>query len=239
MPAPNPGLKRLVPLFEAVRRYHKHRVVGLENVPRAGAAVLVHNHSLATYDHFLLGAAIFELYGRLVHGLGDRLWFRIPIVAQLMRYIGFVEASMAGARSILDQGEMVGVTPGGMREALKPSTQKYRLQWQDRKGFARLAILAQCPVVPVVCIGGDEIFTVYESPLTEMVYQRFKLPLPLFRGRGPTVVPRPAALTHYVESGLRPPLVRTDDPALPRAIDEYHAAVTARMNQLMQTVLAR
>jgi len=125
------------------------------------------------------------------------------------------------------------------RNSRKPSTQKYRLQWQDRKGFARLAILAQCPVVPVVGIGGDEIFTVYESPLTEMVYQRFKLPLPLFRGRGPTVVPRPAALTHYVESGLRPPLVRTDDPALPRAIDEYHAAVTARMNQLMQTVLAR
>src|ERR1700733_9726952 len=61
---------RLVAIANFLRWYHDHTVVGLENIPATGSALLVHNHSFATYDVFMLGAAIYEDRWRLVRGLG-------------------------------------------------------------------------------------------------------------------------------------------------------------------------
>lgn len=190
------SLDHLAPLFQAMRRYHDHKVVGMEHVPREGAALFVHNHSLSTYDNLLLGAAVYLELGRLVHGLGDRLMFRIPGLSGFMSRIGFVDANMESARRFLSEGHMVGLTPGGMREALKPSTRRYQLLWEDRKGFVRLSILSNTPIILAANPRGDEIFTVLPSSVTNAMYRRFKLPLPLAYGRAFLPIPRPVALTH-------------------------------------------
>jgi 1-acyl-sn-glycerol-3-phosphate acyltransferase len=234
-----PGLERLAPLFQTVRRYHQHQVVGMEHVPAVGAALLVHNHSLSTYDNLLLGAAIYLSMGRLVHGLGDRLMFRIPLVAGFMRRIGFVEATMPAARRILEDGHLVGLTPGGMREALKPSTRRYEVLWDDRKGFARLSMLARVPIILAANPRGDEIYTVLPSRLTDLAYRHLKLPLPIAYGRAFTPLPRPVALTHVLGAPIAPPIVDQGDPRFERELDDYHRLLISRMAALMNEALAR
>ncbi len=59
--------------------------------------------------------------------------------------------------AVLERGEQLLVTPGGMREA-QPSRDFYRLRWEGRYGFVRLAVRTGVPIVPLAVVGGAEAF---------------------------------------------------------------------------------
>jgi 1-acyl-sn-glycerol-3-phosphate acyltransferase len=198
-------LRRARRVFRPLQRYHRHRVVGLHHFTTPGPLLMVAHHSLATYDAFLLGLAIVEATGRTVRGLGDDLIFRTPGLRDMARAVGLLPASPEAGHALLAQGEILGVAPGGMWESLRPSSERYRIRWETRAGFARLALRAGAPVVPVACPRADELYTVYPSRLTNLAYKALKVPLPVARGLGPTAVPRPVQLTHYVAPPIVPP----------------------------------
>lgn len=102
-------------------RYHDHRVEGLEHIPASGPALIVVNHSLATYDSGLLAAAVRERLGRDVWLLGDRYIFKIPVVRDLASAYGFVEGSQHNAESLLRDGELVLVAPGACVKRCGPA----------------------------------------------------------------------------------------------------------------------
>ena len=54
----SPVLKNTQSVLNALKIYHRHEVYGMNNVPKVGAAILITNHSLATYDGFMLGMTI-------------------------------------------------------------------------------------------------------------------------------------------------------------------------------------
>ena len=68
--------------LEPLRRYHRYRAEGLENVPVIGGALIAVHHSFATYDGLLLGTSVYDVTGRLPTALGDDLLFRIPMIAR-------------------------------------------------------------------------------------------------------------------------------------------------------------
>ena len=129
---------RLLPLLKAIRFYHEHEIIGMGHIPQKGGALLVVNHSLATYDIALLIAAIYETTGRISRPLADNLFFKIPYLSKAVDALGAVRGTRSNAKSLLKAGELVSVAPGGMREALRNSNEKYQLFWKERKGFVRL-----------------------------------------------------------------------------------------------------
>jgi 1-acyl-sn-glycerol-3-phosphate acyltransferase len=206
VPDPDPQtIQQVVRVLRPLQRYHRHRVVGMGHLPRAGAALLVVHHSLATYDGFMLGLAIFEATGRPPRGLGDDMIFRTPLLRRAARAIGIVPASPTAGEDLLRAGELVGVAPGGMWEGLRPREERYQTRWEGRRGFVRLALRCGAPMVLAACPRADDLYTVYGSALTDAVYARLKAPLPLLRGLGPTLVPRPLQLTHYIAPPIQPP----------------------------------
>ena len=226
---------RLLPVLKVLRRYHQYRLVGGENIPQTGGALIVTNHSFATYDSFLLGAAILERRQRLVRALGDNLLFRVPILAQLMREAGVVPAGRESAMKLLRRGYLLGVAPGGMREALRSTaTEKYRVLWQDRKGFARLALAAQCPIVLAACPAADDIFDVASGPLTAMLYEKFRVPFALVGGLHGLPIPRPVRLTHTLSKPIFPPPRPRGTKAFEVAASSWHAILVSRMAELME-----
>ncbi len=231
---PKPAvLRRARRVLRPLQRYHRHRVTGLENIPATGPVLLVVHHSLATYDAFMFGLALVEATGRTIRGLGDDMIFKTPGVSDMMRAIGVVPASPAAGMEVLAAGELLGVAPGGMWESLRPSTQRYQTRWETRTGFARLALRAGATVVAVACPRADELYTVYPSRLTDLVYKRLKAPLPIARGLGPTALPRPVQLTHYVSPPIHPPAhdpAREDDQLL-WLRDQVEAAMEALLQR--------
>jgi len=192
------AIKSLQPVLEALRRYHRFRVEGLEHIPDHGPAILAVHHSLATYDAFLFGYELMNQTGRIVTGLGDNKLFAFPGLRRASRSAGLLPASPENGRTLLEEGHLLGVAPGGMREALRPSSERRTVLWEKRRGFVKLAMQVGVPIIPVACPAADDLYTVYENRLTKLAYKRLKFPVPIARGVGPTAIPRPVRLTTWV-----------------------------------------
>lgn len=230
-PADAETLRRARALLEPLARYHHFTVEGLEHIPREGPCLLVVHHSFATYDGFLLGGAIWDGTGRLPRGLGDDRIFQIPRLRDVAWRIGLVPASPETGERILRAGHVLGVAPGGMWEALRPRTERRRSRWEGRRGFVRLALRTGAPIVVAACPAADDVYTVYPSRLTDGLYRRLHLPVPLLRGVGPTLVPRRVTITGHIAAPIVPPPY---DPADEDAqVEALHAEAGRRMAELL------
>jgi 1-acyl-sn-glycerol-3-phosphate acyltransferase len=229
-PRGDEALEIFRPLVEWIQDYHRHEVVGLERVPKEGGVLLAMNHSLATYDAMLLGKELID-YGRTPSALGDNLFFKTPGLRHLARTMGIVPASPGHGEELLRRGRLVVVAPGGMREALRPSEDRYHLKWDRRKGFVRLALRAQVPIILAACPDADRLYHVYENSLTKWLYKEFRMPVPLIRGWGLSLIPRPVRLVHLISEPL--PMDPVDEERFDEHVDDVHSTVVARMTDLM------
>ncbi|MCO4795286.1 MAG: acyltransferase family protein [Bacteriovoracaceae bacterium] len=218
-------------LLKPLRLYHRYNVEGLSSFPKTGPVILAVHHSLATYDGFLLGLEIYEKKNRLPRGLGDDLLFKLPFTKEWAPDIGIVPASHENAKQLLENGELLAIAPGGMRESLRPSDERYKVRWNKRKGFARLAIETGTPIVLAACPSADRIFKIYENPITAFAYKKFRFPLPIFRGWGLSMMPRPVKLTHYLSKPIIPP--KLDSENFDIQVNTFHAHLLNEMDNLM------
>ncbi len=92
---------------------------------------------------------------RAFYQLAHNLVLSMPGLGSLRKF-GTVAASPANARKALASGAALLVYPGGDYEVHRPSWQRNRVDFDRRKGFIRLALQENVPIVPVVSIGGQE-----------------------------------------------------------------------------------
>jgi len=139
--------------------WFRGEVRGLGNVPEDGPVLLVGNHSGGnlTPDTTVFTLAFSTYFGveRPFHQLAHNLVLSFPWLSFLRKY-GTVAASQENARRALEAGAAVLVYPGGDYEVHRPSWERNRVDFGGRKGFIRLAIEMDVPIVPVVGIGGQE-----------------------------------------------------------------------------------
>src|SRR5881227_948185 len=141
--------------------YFRADVQGLENIPADGPVLLVGNHSggNVTPDTLVFTLAFSTYFGveRRFYQLAHNLVMALPQsrIANLRKY-GTVAASRENAVQALDSGAALLVYPGGDYEVHRPSWDSARVDWAGRKGWIRLAIEKDVPVVPLVAIGGQE-----------------------------------------------------------------------------------
>lgn len=226
-------IKGVLPILQAARAYHRHEVVGMEHLPKVGATLVVVSHSLATYDIVLLMTAIYTDLKRLPRPLIDRLFFKVPFVGPLTSLFGAVQGSQSAAIDLLKSGEIVTVAPGGMREALRPSSERYQIRWEKRFGFVKLAMKTRAPIVLAACPKADDLYQVYPSYLTAWFYRTYRIPVFLARGIGLSPLPRPIKLVHYLSEPLQPPPWTDDDEKNNMAAEAFHHQLVERMHQLI------
>ena len=152
-------IERVLPLLSRlVNTYFRGEVRGLENIPTDGPALLVGNHSGGTLiaDTFVLSTKFYEHFGprRRFHQLAHDVAARMPGLG--IRQWGTVVASHDNARDAFALGAPVLVYPGGDHETFRPSWESDQIDFGGRKGFIRLALEQDVPIVPVVAIGGQE-----------------------------------------------------------------------------------
>jgi 1-acyl-sn-glycerol-3-phosphate acyltransferase len=75
-----------------------------------------------------------------------------------IRKFGGVPASPYNAIRLLEQDELVGVFPEGVKGTGKDFKDRYRLQRFGRGGFVELALRTGAPIVPVAVVGSEEIY---------------------------------------------------------------------------------
>ena len=139
--------------------WYRAEVRNLANVPEKGPVLLVGNHTGGNMSpetiYFTL--AFYTYFGveRRFHQLAHNLVLASPVGPFLRRY-GTVAASHENALKALDAGAAVLVFPGGDWEVHRPSWQGSKIDFGGRRGFIRLALEKDVPIVPVVTVGGQE-----------------------------------------------------------------------------------
>jgi 1-acyl-sn-glycerol-3-phosphate acyltransferase len=152
-------------------------VHSLENLP-SGRAVLVANHAFGFWDLALAVARIRAQTSRTVWSLGEHLWWKMPMLRRLAAACGVVDGTPENADALLSADELLLALPGGLREALKPRELRYRLLWGHRYGFVRAALRNNAPLVPLACIGGDDVFDLVGNAFERGRSLHLGLPLP-------------------------------------------------------------
>lgn len=215
------------PLVDLYRPY----VDGLQNLPRDGRFLLVGNHSQAGVEGFLIPYIVRREIGHLVRPLTDRGFGKMPFpVADLMAAFGATVGAPESARELMRHNQPILVFPGGGREIAKFKGEQNTLRWEGRAGFARLSVENDYPIVPAALIGGDDVYTSLtrrdglwgrlSQGLAEKLGGKPDMAMPLLRGIGPTLIPRPQRM--YLR--FAPPI----DTTKPAGIDEQDWVATIR-----------
>jgi 1-acyl-sn-glycerol-3-phosphate acyltransferase len=121
--------------------------------------LLVGNHSggNVTPDTSVFTLAFNSYFGveRRFYQLAHNLVLSMPGLGFLRKY-GTVAASPANADEALASGAALLVYPGGDYEVHRPTWDGNKVDFGGRKGFLRLALQHDVPLVPVVSVGGQE-----------------------------------------------------------------------------------
>ena len=260
-PLPADPLDRRDPAFLLAERdflgaacdaWYAPDLAGLDHLP-AGRALVVgtHNGGFMAPDMFSLMVGFWRHFGadRPAYGLAHDMVFRLPWAGKWIAKLGGVPAHPENARLLLERDVAVLVYPGGDVDAYKPFAERHVVKLAGRKGFVRLALRTQAPIVPVVSVGAHEIMYILTdgSELAQRLglKRRFRmdvLPIALTLPFGITIgalvpyVPMPTKIRIRVlppiHLGL--PASGADDPA---AVDAAYERVRADMQTALDELV--
>lgn len=242
VPIPNQRLRALwsTPSGRAaltlIAGYFHATLDGREHIPASGGALIVSNHTLFALDTAALAALIIRDLGRHPRFLADRVLWKIPGLGPAITALGALPGAPAAAIELLNAGELVIVYPGGVDDSLKLTRERYQLKWKSRAGFAKVAISAGVPIVPVVAYGIDEAYSVLarEHWLGRRLFGSPRYDIPIFVGAYGTIIPRRARM-HFV---TLPPIDTRGDPNNPADVERVRSATHDALEQHLRTARA-
>ena len=154
-------LLRWEPFFRFLwEGYFRITILGVENIPSSGRALLVGNHSgVIPLDAFLFYYAYYahHVLPRRIRFLVVQSLLDIPGVGGFLKGIGGVPAEYSIAKELLEKDELVFIYPEGTAGTGKSFRMRYRV-CDFHPGFAKGAIETGAPIIPITTIGADEIY---------------------------------------------------------------------------------
>jgi 1-acyl-sn-glycerol-3-phosphate acyltransferase len=145
-------------------RYFPVEVAGWDNLPEAPAMV-VSNHSGGTLflDSWGLLYAWYTHFGteRPIHPVAHEILLGNPVTGPFFSKRGVVRADRDIVQRVIEERrDDLLVMPGGDLDVWRPFAKRYEVQFAGRKGYARIALNAGVPIVPVANAGAHETFVV-------------------------------------------------------------------------------
>ncbi|XP_037965331.2 transmembrane protein 68 isoform X2 [Plutella xylostella] len=127
--------------------YHGYEIRGMENLP-SGACLIIYYHGALPVDMYYFIARNFLFKKKMVHTVGDRFMFKIPGWKSLLEGLCVIPGTVQECAAVLRAGDSLAISPGGVYEA-QFGDHYYKLKWKNRVGFAKAAIEAKVPIVPM------------------------------------------------------------------------------------------
>jgi 1-acyl-sn-glycerol-3-phosphate acyltransferase len=186
-------IQSLMPVWEWFYRYYfRVKTDGWHHIPE-GKVLLVgsHNGGMASPDMVMMMYDWFRQFGteRLVYGLMHPSAFKIsPFLAQLAHKTGAIIANPKTANAAFDLGASVLVYPGGQYDMFRPHNQRYKINFAGRKGFIKLALRKEVPIIPLISVGAHDTLIIL-GDCYDLVKQLHQLGLPWLFQIDPEVFP--------------------------------------------------
>jgi 1-acyl-sn-glycerol-3-phosphate acyltransferase len=201
-------------------RYHRHQVLHLERLERplrrGRRVILVGNHALNIVDPLLFVKAVYDELHVVPRFMAHAAWFRTPLMREVASRYQVVPARARDAAEALERDGVMMLFPGAVREAAVRDyrSEPYRLKWEGRRGFVRLALEHDADVFFVAAVGNDEAYYQSRLPIPERLLRLFANgDAERYRGARfnfgllgpqllPGVFPLPVRMTHVVSEPI-------------------------------------
>ena len=232
--------KPLLKIAYAIYHYFRPQVTGIESLPN-GRVLIVPNHSgQLPFDGLVVGmACVLEADPpRICRAMAERWVPTIPFINVMFSRAGVVVGDPINCRNLLEEDNAILVFPEGVRGSGKTFWNRYELQRFGR-GFMRLALQTDAPIVPVSVVGAEEsIISIADlKPLAKALGVPY-LPVPaLLPILGPLAF-LPLPTKFYVDFG-EPLTFEGAYDEEDEAIDEKVNVVSSTINNMIRSRLAQ
>ncbi len=183
-----------MPVWEWFYRYYfRVKSDGWHHIPRNEKCLFVgsHNGGIASPDTSMMMYDWFRQFGteRLVYGLmHPNAWKLDSDVTTVAAQMGAVVAHPKMAIAAFNQGASVFVYPGGAQDVFRPHQMRDRIYFAGRKGFIKLALRQEVPIVPVISKGAHDTLIVL-GDFYQQVRQLHEWGMPWLFDTDPEVFP--------------------------------------------------
>jgi 1-acyl-sn-glycerol-3-phosphate acyltransferase len=216
-------------------------VAGIENLPAAGAALVVANHAgVLPLDGLMLSVAVHDKHPthRALRLLAADLVCASPVLGATARKAGHTMACPADAHRLLVNGELTAVFPEGYKGLGKCFRDRYKLRRFGRGGFVSAALRTKAPIIPCSIVGSEEIYPMIGDlrPLARVLGLPYFPITALFPWAGPAgLIPLPSKW--HVEFGAQIRTEEFDDTAHEDPMVRFE--LTDRVRETIQWTLYR
>ena len=169
--------------------------------PNAQFLIAVFPHGTASDYRILMDGLMHQVLPNThqnVRVLAASVLFRLPFIRELALWTGCIDARRKVAERALDRGRSILVVPGGEAEQIRTTRGKEIVFLSSRKGFVKLALQKQVPIVPCYVFGASDYFYTSHALFAprEWLRKRFGVCIPLSIGLwGSFVCPLPVKTT--------------------------------------------
>ena len=154
---------KIEPFLEGLYKYYfRCDVQGWENIPQTKALFVGNHNGLLTFEVLMMFYAYWKHFGtsRKALGLAHSVALNNPFFKWIIPRIGAVPADPDIALEAVKRDYSLLVYPGGEKESFRPFSERKKVDFYQRKGFIKLALKAEVPLVPIVSIGAHESYVI-------------------------------------------------------------------------------
>jgi WS/DGAT/MGAT family acyltransferase len=166
---PDPELMSAqAPLWNTLMDYYfRLEVDGWDRFPdQPGLFIGIHSGGPLTMDAWTVALAWWRHFEgeRTIHGTAHDVLMSSPGLGRYFRRMGTITPSRENIAAAFAKGDDVILWPGGEVDAYRSWDKRDKAILGGRKGFVRLAIREQVPIVPIATVGGhDALFVLSEG----------------------------------------------------------------------------
>ncbi len=201
----------LMPVWEWLYRYYfRVQSDGWHHFPASGKMLIVGSHSggIGVPDMFMFLYEWFSRYGTQKPAYGlmhPTVWQVSADIARMAVECGAVKAHPKMAIAALRRNAPVLVYPGGAQDAFRPYYLRDKIYFAGRKGFIKLALREEVPIVPIISTGAHDTLIVL-ADFYEQVKELHEWGMPWLLGIDPVVFPVYLGLPWGISFGPLPHL---------------------------------
>jgi 1-acyl-sn-glycerol-3-phosphate acyltransferase len=218
--------------FRFWAQYFRFETEGFEILASSEPSLIVAYHGGPwTFDLWMLAARMHDELGYFPRAVWHPVWWRVPGVREAVAELGGIPGrpSDADVVAIKARGEHLVLAPGGTREGLRPFWRRRRVDFGRRRGYLRLALAHDLPIIPVVASGLDQTFLGLNDgqALSRRLFGTDGVPTWLGIGLGgmwPLALPFPVKIRQQVGAPIR---------VASLSLERAHSRVTATLQAML------
>lgn len=155
------AIKAWMPMLEWLYRYYfRVQTEGWHHMPPKGKVLVVgsHNGGAASPDTFMFMYDWYRRFGydRVTYALMHRLAWKFTPFPKTAAQFGAILAHPKMAIAALQRDAAVLVYPGGAEDMFRPHSLRHKIYFAGRKGFIKLALREEVPIVPIISYGAHD-----------------------------------------------------------------------------------